>query len=297
MPLIDLSDVRLHYEIRGRGPAVLLISGLGQLGRNWDPVVPHLSKSFSVIQLDNRGIGQSIARRPARLMEDYASDYVELLDRLQIDKAHVVGLSFGGVAAQRLAADHAGRINRLVLISTTDRTSPYLGHIGLLLGHALRHFSLKLFFQTVELLANSPEYFDKNAMQILGSIPTRSGGWGTRRTLANQLRCLHAASIAPKRGDITAPTLVLAGEYDALIPNCYGRQLAASLKDGQFAVIKSCGHNPIIEQPDVTAHLIERFLAAGEVFQQQAEPVQQTRKVEEKQPRELTPRGVEFVVR
>ena len=261
MPLIDLSDVRLLYEIHGHGPAVLLVPGLGQNLRAYDPIVPQLAKAYSVIQVDNRGIGESIAHRPARHMEDYASDYVELLDRLQVDRTHLVGLSFGGVIAQRLAADHASRINRLVLISTTDRSSPYLKHVGVLLGHALRHFPLALFFQTIELLATSPEHFDKNVEQIMQSIPLRSGGRGTRRGAGQPDALPESGGEFSQARDITAPTLALAGEYDALIPNCYGRQLAAALDNGRFAIIKGSGHNPIFEQPDAAVKFIEQFLS------------------------------------
>ncbi|MDP9174103.1 MAG: alpha/beta hydrolase [Planctomycetota bacterium] len=283
MALVDLSDVRLHYELRGHGPAILLISGLGQTASGWDPIVPQLAQKFSVIQADNRGIGQSVARKTARRMEDHASDFVELLDVLQVDEAHVVGLSFGGLIAQRLAADHPSRVNRLVLISTTDRTYPYLGQIGNLLAHALRHFPVALFFQTVELLGTSPPYFDSHIAEILESVPLRSAQRGSRRVLANQLRCINHAANGPQRGVIIAPTLVLAGEYDALIPNCYGQRLAAGLPDGQFRMMNGCGHNPVIEQPEIVGGIIERFLLGMEA------------QIELKGPRQPTGRDLELV--
>src|SRR5580692_6236815 len=100
MACVDLSDARLYYEIRGAGEALLLIPGLGQTGRVWDPIVPALANEFSVIQIDNRGIGRSTEKRPVHRLDDYVSDCIELLDFLQVSRAHVLGMSLGGVLAQ-----------------------------------------------------------------------------------------------------------------------------------------------------------------------------------------------------
>src|SRR5947207_13087468 len=116
----ELSDVRLYYEVIGEGAPLLLIPGLGNTCRVWDPVSPELARHFSLILVDNRGLGRSVARRKPRDLSAYSTDYCELLNALQLDRAHVLGLSFGGVIAQRVAMDHPSRVDRLVLVSCTD---------------------------------------------------------------------------------------------------------------------------------------------------------------------------------
>jgi pimeloyl-ACP methyl ester carboxylesterase len=261
MPILglDLTDVRLHYRLSGNGPALLLIPGLGQTGEMWDPLVPLLAENYSVIQFDPRGIGRSLEKRSAFKIDDYTSDCLELLDRLQVDQALVAGISFGGVLAQRFAADHPSRVSKLVLMSTTDRTSPYLRQMAKLLVHALRRFPLRVFLQTVELLGSSPEEFDAHEKEILQSVAERPISMRSRRTLGNQLRCLVSVDKAARGEKFTGPTLVLAGEYDALIPNVYGRKLAADLADAKFMILQGCGHNPVTEQPKVVAKVMLDF--------------------------------------
>ena len=141
MAWAELSDVRCYYEVRGRGDPLLLVPGLGGTCRMWDSVAPLLADKFSVITFDNRGLGQSLARQPARNLRHLAADMVELLDHLQLDRVHVLGLSLGGIIAQRFAMDHGPRIDRLVLISCSDQFTPYLRQITLLLAHAIRRAS------------------------------------------------------------------------------------------------------------------------------------------------------------
>ena len=264
MPQIDLTDVRMHYELTGSGEPVVLIPGLGQTARVWDPLTPILAEHFTVIQIDNRGIGQSLQKRPARRLDDYVSDCLELLDALQVDRAHVVGMSFGGVLAQRFAADHPGRVGRLVLISTTGHSSVYLRHMAVLLGGALRRFPLRMFYQTIELLGTSPLYYDAHEAEIAQMLSTRIATRVTRRVLASQLRCLVTTASARNGRTISAPTLVVAGEYDALIPNCYGKQLAAELQDGRFVLMEGCGHNPVSEHAGTVGNEICRFLSGAD---------------------------------
>ena len=136
MPFADLTDVRCYYDLLGAGDPVLLIPGLGTTCAMWDGVTEELSKSFTLIVLDNRGLGKSVAKRPPQSLADFAIDLVELLDHLQLERAHVVGLSLGGIIAQQLALDHPSRVDRLVLISCTNRFGPYLLEVAKLLAQS-----------------------------------------------------------------------------------------------------------------------------------------------------------------
>ena len=88
------------------------------------------------------------------------SDLVELLDELQLEHSHVMGVSLGGVIAQRLALDHPSRVDHLVLVSTSSFFTPYLRQMAMLLAQGLRHFKKQSFVRMMELLATSPEFHD-----------------------------------------------------------------------------------------------------------------------------------------
>src|SRR5687767_11940292 len=170
MAWAELSDVRCYYEVLGQGDPVLLIPGLGATCRLWDPIAPELAEHFSVVAPDNRGIGQSVARRPAKHLRDYVVDLIELMDRLQLDRAHVVGLSLGGMIAQRVAIEHPSRVDRLVLMSCAHRFGPYLRGMAMLLARTLRHFPWDLYVQTLELLGTSPMHYDANPDLVRSKI-------------------------------------------------------------------------------------------------------------------------------
>src|ERR1700690_2951868 len=105
MAWAELTDVRMYYEVQGRGEPLLLVPGLGGTCRTWDDLAPRLARHFTVISLDNRGMGRSVARRHPKTFACYAADYAELLDELQLDRVNVLGMSLGGVMAQMFASD------------------------------------------------------------------------------------------------------------------------------------------------------------------------------------------------
>ena len=257
----DLTDVRCYYELIGMGDPVLLIPGLGGTCASWDGVTSDLSGSFSLILLDSRGLGRSIARRAPESLADLAVDLVELLDHLQLDRAHVVGRSFGGAIAQQLAIDHPSRVDRLVLVSCTNRFGPYLAEMAKVLGHALRKSPPESFWRTVELLGTSPQYFDAKADAIDRRVGTASELNIPRSAVARQLLCLGCRNVADGHTHrITAPTLVIAGEQDALVPACYVRQMAREIAGSEFLLVRGCGHNPFIENPELVVPRIAEFL-------------------------------------
>lgn len=260
----DLTDVRCYYEVTGSGDPLLLIAGLGTTSALWDPVATELANWFSVIVVDNRGVGKSIPKRPPKTLEDFSVDLVELMDHLQLDRAHVLGMSLGGMIAYRLASDHPSRVDRLVLVSCTHRFTPYLREMARLLGHALRYFPQDVFRRTVKLLGSSPEYLDGYVDEIERKLATAPETAIPRSGIAKQLWCLARHDRDNEWGNpITIPTLIIAGEQDHLIPACYARRMADQILGSEFMVVPECGHNPFEERPDLVLPCIVEFLMRG----------------------------------
>jgi pimeloyl-ACP methyl ester carboxylesterase len=259
MAWAELTDVRCYYELLGEGEPLLLIPGLGVTASVWDPIAGDLAQHFSLILVDNRGMGRSLARREPTTLNDFCSDLVELLDHLQVERAHVLGLSLGGVIAHRFAVDHGSRINRLVLASCTDRFTPYLRHIALLLGQTLRRMRSNAFAQTMEVMGTSPQYLDAQPDLVDQRIREKCAQNIPPRAIGRQLRCI-ASSKNETEDPVLAPTLVVAGEHDFLIPNCYAREMASRIPGSRFVMIPGGGHNPLVECPDQTLPLITEFL-------------------------------------
>ncbi len=266
MAWADLSDSRAYYEIIGEGEPLLLIPGLGATCRIWDHIVPELARHFTLILLDNRGMGLSKAKKKPHTLADYSTDYRELLDFLNVDVAHVLGLSLGGIAAQRFAVDHPDKIKRLILMSCADRFTPYLLRMTALLGHSLRRFPRMLFLQTMELLTSAPLYLDEHSAQIDKMMLDKCKNPIPASAMATQLRALLRSEMDPRDYKITAPTLVIAGQYDALIPSCYAKIMADKIPGSQYILLKGAGHNPLAEMPDTVLPIVIRFFSDGDVL-------------------------------
>ena len=263
MAWADLTDVRCYYETLGEGDPLLLIPGLGTTKRMWEDIAPDLASFFSLILIDNRDVGLSVGKRHPTSTADWAADIVELLDRLQLTQAHVLGVSLGGVIAQRLAIDHPSRVDRLVLVSCADCFSPYLRQMARLLGHSLRHFPRETFVRTVELLGTSPEYLDSYPEKVEQRVLSKCRSGISGRAVARQLRALSCSEIDSRHYHISAPTLVIAGEHDAMIPSCYSRRMAERIPGSRFVVVPGAGHNPMVDSPETVLPEVIEFLGGA----------------------------------
>ena len=260
MAWAELSDTRCYYEVLGQGDPLLLVPGLGVTCRTWDMIVPELARYFTLILTDNRGLGMSQSKRAASSLGDYCADLVELLDYLQLDRTHVLGLSLGGIISQRFAIEHAKRVDRLVLVSCAHRFTPFLRQTAHLLRHALRRFPWEVFLRSMDLLGTSPEYLDANEALLEERLKAKCTVKMDRSAVIAQLRCLASHDMSAEDFRIIAPTLVIAGQDDRLIPSCYARKMAESISGAQFIELPHCGHNPFEEVPDVVLPRIIEFL-------------------------------------
>src|SRR5690606_35934259 len=119
MPDFDNNGARVHYELVGSGPPLLMLAGIASDGASWGPLTPLLADRFRLILVDNRGSGRTVTRGETPLaIADMADDAAALLDRLGIAEAAVVGHSLGGLLGLLLAARHPARVRRLVTMTT-----------------------------------------------------------------------------------------------------------------------------------------------------------------------------------
>ena len=119
MPLIAVNDVQLYYESHGSGAPLVVLGGLGLDVSEMGKLTGPLAERFRVITVDNRGTGRSAKPPGPYAIEQMAADVAGLMDRLQLPRAHLAGISLGGRIAMALALDWPERVDRLVLIATS----------------------------------------------------------------------------------------------------------------------------------------------------------------------------------
>ncbi|MBB3808077.1 3-oxoadipate enol-lactonase [Pseudochelatococcus contaminans] len=262
------NDIVQHYVLHpssnssANTPTVVFINALGSDLRIWNGVVANLTDHAQVLLYDKRGHGLSDAPHGVFSIDDYVDDLIGLLDALAIDDVTVVGLSMGGLIAQRFTARVPQRIKALVLSGTAAR-------IGTDAGWATRMAAVE---------GGGIEAIVDDILKRWFTQPYRSahdadvGGWRNMilRTPANgylaACGAIRQADYREQAGSITTPTLCIVGDGDGSTPADVVRETAVLIPGARFAVIEGAGHIPSIKQPAIFADLIIRHFRHAGVF-------------------------------
>ncbi|MCW2584415.1 MAG: 3-oxoadipate enol-lactonase [Klenkia sp.] len=257
MPPIDV-----HHLVEGPedAPVVVLSNSLGATLAMWDPQVPALTEHFRVVRYDTRGHGRSPVPEGDSTIDDLADDLVALLDRLGVQRAHVVGLSIGGMTAMRLAARDPERVDRLALLCTSAHT----GNPGAWVERAqtARTQGTGALAEAVVGRWFTPGFAAENPGLVAEMRATIEGisdeGYAS---------CCAAVGGMDLRADlsrITAPTLVVSGLDDPALPPEHQSALAAAIPGAQLLQLTPAAHIANLEQPQqVTDALLSHLGGAS----------------------------------
>lgn len=263
MPTINIRNINLYYETYGTGEPLVLIQGLGLDSTAWFYQVPVLAEQHQVVVFDNRGIGRTDAPSGAYTTDEMAQDVIALLDALGIAQTHVLGFSMGGLIAQVLALHYPDRINKLILVSTAVKLPAVTQHI---LKSWLRMLQEKVRPETrmrsqlpwlfTEHFFENPEQVDELIHLSLKHpyVPTLAGFTG-------QVAACIAHDTQHQISQIIAPTLVLVGDEEKLIPLERSRELATCLPSAEFQIVTGAAHNFFWENPGSFNAAVLNFLS------------------------------------
>ena len=258
---VDADGARLRTSVRGSGPPLLLITGLGaslDLGVPFEREVA--ARGLQVISFDAPGIGQSSPYRWPRRMPGIARTVELILDALGYERVDVLGVSLGGVIAQQLAHQAPDRVRRLVLAATGPGLGGLPGSPRVLLSLA----TPRRYYQ--------PDYYRRVAGHVYGGAARRDpdallhgslARFIERPTLSGYLGQIYAITgwtSVPWLRTLRQPTLVLAGDDDPIVPLINGRILAWCIPDARLHVVRNGGHLFLLEDPAAIAALVSDFL-------------------------------------
>jgi 3-oxoadipate enol-lactonase len=261
MPLVDPGRHSLHYESIGdpAKPPVLLIMGLALSSRAWDRLPELLARDFHVLVFDNVGTGKSGRRGFAYRMRDLADDAVAILDHARVAAAHVFGISMGGMIAQEVAIRHGERVRSLALgctfASWRKGTAPSLAtKLDLLLLNV--GFATPARIARVLVSAEWHAAHPDGALQWLRRAERTALRYATAQVLA-----IAGHHTLDRLSGIRAPTLVLTGSADKLVPPANSELLARSIPGARLRVLEGAGHVfPLEREKETIRALREHFL-------------------------------------
>jgi pimeloyl-ACP methyl ester carboxylesterase len=255
--------VAIAYDIRGQGPPLVLIQGLGVGRWGWEPVVDRLARQFRVITIDNRGIGASDAPVGSYSTRAMAGDVVAVLDDAGVESASVVGTSLGGMVAQELALTHPERVERLVLVATIPGgrlTAPMPLKTAYLLTWAPLMRSEQRLRGFVEHNLG-PETLRRRAkvvrrlMALKRAHPQPEPAWRAQATAGVLFDPLG------RQRRITQPTLILQGTADQVVNPVNAELLADLIPDTCLRYVEGAGHLICWDEPRRFVRLVSGFLS------------------------------------
>jgi pimeloyl-ACP methyl ester carboxylesterase len=239
---------------------ILLIMGLGGSSHMWWRLLPHLAARHRAIVFDNRGTGDSDGAGGRLTMAELVADALAVLDAAGEERAHVIGVSMGGMVAQHLALDHRDRVRSLVLGCTTagGNREPSPGAGRLLATAALRPLlgprrTFPLVAPALYAERTRRERPERIAEDLRRRVEHAAPAWTTYAQLGAVAGHDTRARLPELAG---LETLVLHGAEDALVPAARGRELASRIPGARLVLLPSCGHMLTTDDEEGTANAV-----------------------------------------
>lgn len=253
---VQAGAVRTAFDRAGDGPPLVLMHGAEASRQMFADLVPQLARHFTVIAYDQRDCGETQGPEQAATLADLAQDAYRLIRGLGLKRAHVFGSSFGGRVAQALAVLFPQAVDRLVLASTWplprtyEELCPDAGRLADL-RRGLPHTAEELasFFFPEAFLQQRPEL-----RRVFATVRAESAR-SVRR--AATVRTTLDQGVA----DIVAPTLVLAGELDRVVPASVTLAMSHRIRGADAVLLPAVGHVTAMQAPEELAKHMVRFLA------------------------------------
>jgi 3-oxoadipate enol-lactonase len=260
MALVRVGETELDVERSGSGPPLLLIMGMSGTSLHWgEPFLERLREDFDVIAYDHRGVGASARLSDGQVtIARMAEDAAGLLEALEIDSAHVLGISMGGMIAQELALAHPDLVRTLTLGCT------YCGGEGSALAAP----------EVIQRLSEGMMSGDRERAIRVGweinvseEVAGRPDAWEAFLAIAHrravavpvilaQMQAVAGHDTRSRLGELKAPTLVIHGTADQMLPVANGRMIASLVPDARLEILDGVGHLFFWELPERSAELV-----------------------------------------
>jgi pimeloyl-ACP methyl ester carboxylesterase len=263
MPFAQVNGAGLFWEESGSGQPLVLIPGFASGAWSWAWQVPELSRSFRVITFDPRGVSRSKLDDGSTVsIEMIADDVAALINRIGLEAAHILGISFGGFAAQALAIRHPGRVEKLVLASTSfggpNHVMPSAETLASFAETGGPNSSERIRRNLV--LAFSESFANTSSGQVERFCMLRERNPVAEEVYRQQLASAMAFDAEQQCGEIKAETLVIGGDQDTVVPFQNSRNIAEQIPNARLAVITNAGHMAFIERAAEFNRLVAEFL-------------------------------------
>jgi 3-oxoadipate enol-lactonase len=266
MALAKVGDIELGYEREGSGPPLLLIMGMSGTLHHWgEELLSDLRRDFDTIVYDHRGVGESSKVTEPFTIAELAEDAAGLLSALEVDSAHVMGISMGGMVAQELVLANPERVRTLVLGCTYcggDGSAVASEEVMRRLAEAMMSGDRARAIRTGWEVNVSPRFAaDDEAYAKFLEMGTRHGV--PVEQIMRQMQAITGHDTSTRLGSVTTPTLVIHGTVDQMLPVLNGHMIAGLIPDSRLEIFEDVGHLFFWEEPQRSAELVREHAAVN----------------------------------
>jgi pimeloyl-ACP methyl ester carboxylesterase len=261
MGFVVNQGAKIYWDEQGQGEPLLLIMGLGYPSDAWYRTRPVLAAKYRTIALDNRGVGRSEMPPGPYPIATMASDAAAVLDAAGVESAHVFGISMGGMIAQEFTLQYPQRVRSLILGCTASggphavRADAEATAMLMARGSMTREEAAE---------AAVPFIYDKGTTRNLidQDIENRRQWFPAAQAYNAQLQGIIAWEVYSRLDNIKAPTLVIHGETDRLVPAGNGKLIAEKIPGAKLVLLSNASHIFPTDQPEAAHKAILDFLAS-----------------------------------
>ncbi len=263
MPFANNKGTQIYWTEAGSGAPLLLIMGLGYSHDMWHRMTPKLAEQFRVILFDNRGVGRSDIPPGPYSISEMASDAAAVLDAAGVERADVFGISMGGMIAQEFALQYPARVGKLIL-GCTACGGPKAVRAEAEVNAVLMNRSTMEMEEAIQ--AGVPFVYDAKTSRDLveEDLAIRRRSFPEPRAYTAQLQGILAWTSYDRLQNIQAPTLVIHGITDRLVPLGNGKLIAETIPGAKFVEIDDASHIFFTDQTERSLSEISSFLHSAE---------------------------------
>ena len=259
MPFVENRGAKIYWDEQGQGPPILLIMGFSYPSAMWHRARPKMAEGYRTIALDNRGIGRSTCPPRPYSMKLLASDAAAVIDAAGVKTAHIFGVSMGGMIAQEFALQYPERVRSLILACTSPggwhAVSPGIDVLTTLMARpTMTPQRAREAFIPIIYASSTERQLIEEDMAILKN-------WtATPAIYRAQLKAILLWQAYTRLPQIQAPTLVIHGLQDRLVPPKNSEIIAARIPGAKLVLIPNAGHIFGTDQPEAAEQAVSSFL-------------------------------------
>jgi aminoacrylate hydrolase len=265
MAALNTQGISLYYETFGNmtNPPVLLVSGLGGMGKSWGPQIDRFAESHYVILADQRGTGQSTRAEDGYTTHQLAADMASLVEHLSMGPTHVVGSSTGGAIAQYMALNHPHTVRSLTIASSFARFDAFTRREFEVRRKMAADWDRRTLFSGSSLFLFSPRYTREH--------PDRVAAWIERATAhptqpndheiaLKRIDMIAAHDALLRLAEIRQPSLVLCGDHNFCTPLPLSEEIARVVPGAEFVVFEDAGELIELEKEEEFFQIVSSFI-------------------------------------